>query len=67
MLHSGRAAANGRLCRSRNGFRCVETFIPRMQAVRGPVIRLLMWEIGKTLPDACNEFDRTVDYVRANG
>lgn len=46
-------------------FRCVETFIPRMQAVRGPVIRLLMWEIGKTLPDACNEFDRTVDYVRA--
>ena len=45
--------------------RCVEAFIPRMQAARDPVIRLLMWEIGKTLPDACSEFDRTVDYVRA--
>jgi glyceraldehyde-3-phosphate dehydrogenase (NADP+) len=44
---------------------CLEAFIPRMQAVREPVVRLLMWEIGKTLADAANEFDRTVDYVRA--
>ncbi len=41
----------------------VEAFIPRMQAVRDEVVRLLMWEIGKTLPDARKEFDRTVDYI----
>jgi acyl-CoA reductase-like NAD-dependent aldehyde dehydrogenase len=44
--------------------RCVEQFIPRMVAVRDEVVRLLMWEIGKTLPDARKEFDRTVDYIR---
>jgi len=42
----------------------VEAFIPRMQAVRDEVVRLLMWEIGKTLPDAQKEFDRTVEYIR---
>jgi glyceraldehyde-3-phosphate dehydrogenase (NADP+) len=44
--------------------RCVEQFIPRMEAVRDEVVRLLMWEIGKTLPDARKEFDRTVEYIR---
>ncbi len=44
--------------------RHVQDFIPRMQAVREQVIKLLMWEIGKTWPDACKEFDRTVDYIR---
>jgi len=44
--------------------RCLESFIPRMQAVREQVVHLLMWEIGKTLPDAAKEFDRTVDYIR---
>lgn len=44
--------------------RHVEAFLPRMVAVRDEVVRLLMWEIGKTLPDARKEFDRTVDYVR---
>jgi len=42
----------------------MEAFIPRMEAVREEVVRLLMWEIGKTLPDARKEFDRTVAYVR---
>jgi glyceraldehyde-3-phosphate dehydrogenase (NADP+) len=41
----------------------MEQFLPRMRAVRDQVIRLLMWEIGKTLPDATKEFDRTVDYI----
>lgn len=45
--------------------RHVEAFIPRMTAVRDEVVRLLMWEIGKTLPDARKEFDRTVEYIRA--
>jgi glyceraldehyde-3-phosphate dehydrogenase (NADP+) len=44
--------------------RHVEAFIPRMEAVRNEVVRLLMWEIGKTLADARKEFDRTVEYVR---
>ncbi|MGD8451765.1 MAG: NADP-dependent glyceraldehyde-3-phosphate dehydrogenase [Phycisphaerae bacterium] len=43
--------------------RCVESFVPRMQAVRDEVVRLLMWEIGKTAGDAAKEFDRTVEYV----
>jgi glyceraldehyde-3-phosphate dehydrogenase (NADP+) len=45
--------------------RCVEDFIPRMTAVRRDVVRLLMWEIAKTLPDAEKEFDRTVEYIQA--
>ena len=44
--------------------RCVESFIPRMEAVRDDVVRRLMWEIGKTWADARKEFDRTVEYVR---
>jgi len=44
--------------------RHVEEFLPRVAAVRDEVVRLLMWEIGKTLPDARKEFDRTVDYIR---
>ena len=44
--------------------RHVESFIPRMQAVREQVVRLLMWEIGKSRADSCKEFDRTVEYIR---
>jgi len=42
----------------------LQAFIPRMKAVRDEVIRLLVWEIGKTLPDATKEFDRTVEYIQ---
>lgn len=44
--------------------RHVETFAYRMKEKRDDVVRLLMWEIGKALPDAEKEFDRTVDYIR---
>jgi glyceraldehyde-3-phosphate dehydrogenase (NADP+) len=43
--------------------RHVEGFMPRMQSVRDEVVKLLMWEIGKTLPDAAREFDRTLEYL----
>ncbi len=43
--------------------RHVEDFMPRMQAVRDEVVKLLMWEIGKTLPDTAKEFDRTLEYI----
>ncbi|MDR6983310.1 glyceraldehyde-3-phosphate dehydrogenase (NADP+) [Rheinheimera pacifica] len=42
----------------------VEKFLGLMQLQRDEVIRLLMWEIGKTYPDAAKEFDRTCDYIR---
>lgn len=45
--------------------RHLEGFVPRMVAVRDEVVRLLVWEIGKTLPDSRKEFDRTVEYIRA--
>ena len=44
--------------------RHVEAFAYRMKEQREEVVKLLMWEIGKTLPDAEKEFDRTVDYIR---
>jgi glyceraldehyde-3-phosphate dehydrogenase (NADP+) len=43
---------------------CLEHFVDEMVKVREPVVRLLMWEIGKTRKDAETEFDRTVVYVR---
>ena len=44
--------------------RAVEQFGWRMKDRRDDVVRLLMWEIGKSLADAEKEFDRTVDYIR---
>lgn len=43
--------------------RHVQRFAARMQEQRSEVVRLLMWEIGKTLKDAEKEFDRTVAYI----
>jgi glyceraldehyde-3-phosphate dehydrogenase (NADP+) len=42
----------------------VEEFAHRMVAEREPVVRLLMWEIGKSRADSEREFDRTVAYIR---
>ena len=41
----------------------VEKFLVAMRAKREEVVRLLMWEIGKTLKDSEKEFDRTCDYI----
>jgi glyceraldehyde-3-phosphate dehydrogenase (NADP+) len=35
-----------------------------MLAARDDVVKLLMWEVGKSLDDSRKEFDRTVDYIR---
>lgn len=43
--------------------RHVEAFARRMNEKRDEIVKLLMWEIAKTLPDAEKEFDRTVDYI----
>ena len=42
---------------------CVQQFAYRMKEQRSEVVRLLMWEIGKSLQDSEKEFDRTVDYI----
>jgi len=43
--------------------RHMQDFAYRMKELRSEVVKLLMWEIGKNLPDAENEFDRTIDYI----
>ncbi|MEO5600148.1 MAG: NADP-dependent glyceraldehyde-3-phosphate dehydrogenase [Cyclobacteriaceae bacterium] len=41
----------------------VEKFLTAMRAKREEIVKLLMWEIGKTLKDSEKEFDRTCDYI----
>lgn len=43
--------------------KCMENFVTQMKATRNEVVKLLMWEIGKSLPDSEKEFDRTVEYI----
>lgn len=42
---------------------CMEKFVEQIKPRRDEVVKLLMWEIGKTLPDSEKEFDRTIDYI----
>jgi len=42
---------------------CMEKFVAQIKIKRDEVVKLLMWEIGKTLPDSEKEFDRTIDYI----
>src|SRR4051812_19590081 len=44
---------------------CMQDFTKQMIALRSEIVNLIMWEIGKNLPDAQKEFDRTVDYIKA--
>ncbi len=41
----------------------VGNFLAAMRGKRSEVVKLLMWEIGKTLKDSEREFDRTCDYI----
>lgn len=41
----------------------VEKFLASMRQRRDEVVKLLMWEIGKTVKDSEKEFDRTCDYI----
>lgn len=42
---------------------CMESFVKKMEQKREEVVKLLMWEIGKSMPDSYKEFDRTVEYI----
>jgi acyl-CoA reductase-like NAD-dependent aldehyde dehydrogenase len=44
---------------------CVEHFIKKMLEQKEIVVKLIMWEIGKTYADSEKEFDRTVEYIYA--
>ncbi|MCP4160379.1 MAG: NADP-dependent glyceraldehyde-3-phosphate dehydrogenase [Deltaproteobacteria bacterium] len=41
----------------------LNTFINQMVKRKDEIVKFLMWEIGKSLKDSENEFDRTVDYI----
>lgn len=41
----------------------IELFLKEMKKQRNEVVKLLMWEIGKNLPDSEKEFDRTCIYI----
>lgn len=42
---------------------CLENFLRLMAQKRDEVVRLLMWEIGKSQGDSEKEFDRTLAYI----
>ena len=42
----------------------VEEFAFQMKQKKSEVVKLLMWEIGKTYADSEKEFDRTLEYIK---
>ena len=44
--------------------RHLQEFTFRMKVKRPEIVKLLMWEIGKSYLDSGKEFDRTIDYIR---
>lgn len=44
---------------------CVEKFTFMMLEKKEIVVKLIMWEIGKSYSDSVKEFDRTVEYINA--
>jgi glyceraldehyde-3-phosphate dehydrogenase (NADP+) len=47
----------------RERIQAMEKFVAQMETKRDEIVKLLMWEIGKSLPDSRKEFDRTVEYI----
>ncbi|OYU78965.1 MAG: NADP-dependent glyceraldehyde-3-phosphate dehydrogenase [Flavobacterium sp. BFFFF1] len=44
---------------------CVEQFTGKMIGKKEIIVKLIMWEIGKSHADSVKEFDRTVEYIYA--
>lgn len=44
---------------------CMQEFVRQMAVQRELIVKLIMWEIGKSLVDSRKEFDRTVEYIQA--
>jgi glyceraldehyde-3-phosphate dehydrogenase (NADP+) len=43
--------------------KAVQSFAIQMKEKKDIIVKLLVWEIGKTLKDSEKEFDRTIDYI----
>jgi glyceraldehyde-3-phosphate dehydrogenase (NADP+) len=43
---------------------CMEQFVFKMLETKDEVVKILMWEIGKSLQDSEKEFNRTIEYIR---
>ncbi len=43
----------------------MESFTEKMILKKDVIVKLIMWEIGKSNADSIKEFDRTVDYIKA--
>jgi acyl-CoA reductase-like NAD-dependent aldehyde dehydrogenase len=43
---------------------CVEKFTHQIIEKKQEVVKLLMWEIGKSYADSTKEFDRTIEYIQ---
>ena len=41
----------------------IEEFVFRFKTKKDEIVKLLMWEIGKSYQDSVKEFDRTVEYI----
>ncbi len=41
----------------------IEEFVFRFKTKKEEIVKLLMWEIGKSYQDSVKEFDRTVEYI----
>ncbi|MFH1677020.1 MAG: NADP-dependent glyceraldehyde-3-phosphate dehydrogenase [bacterium] len=41
----------------------VKAFVGLMKEKRDEIVKMIMWEVGKSLKDSEKEFDRTVDYI----
>lgn len=42
----------------------MENFIHKMESQREPIVKMIIWEICKSVKDAEKEFDRTVEYIK---
>ena len=47
----------------KNRIEIFEKFTEQMKTKREEIVRLMMWEIGKTINESEKEFDRTIEYI----
>jgi len=67
-LHAAKTAYNNGqgewpLMTLKQKIECFKNFTLAMKEQRNIVVKLLMWEIGKSLKDSEKEFDRTIEYI----
>ena len=43
--------------------RCMQQLVSTIQSQKNAIVKMLMWEIGKSSGDSEKEFDRTIEYI----